>query len=344
MKLKPIDFLQGPIYVDVWEGHGKLILNFADYHEFKEACEFKQCTNTRIGRMDHFLADWSRALDTRGKRVDCFVESQYPPNPEDIEQQPKHHFVDNYLSFLVLSMWPCYASAEKCASSCYYPNLRLHNVDARKIKPVFRKMYNASFAYQQTLEDLGEDAPAHRVLKHLEREHLHHTIQSLKTYQRHGFVTVKDILNDAMEPVNEHYNKIRNKQLRSSLERLIHENLRTRYGRLLGLAIEDVLIGLQNISGNSRPAYEVVGTFFNDLFRAGLSIQDAYCLAKLHSTLDGGRTPDHVVLYTGMHHTNFHSHVFKHLGYKRLWKSSKNTHQCLDLRDMNSKLHRKLYG
>lgn len=121
------DYIEGPVGAYFFTGFGKRIWLFGDRHVLSFACATtKGLEGSRVGRLEHVIADLAPQMEMNGKTLDVLVEAQ-PLGIEREQDVRVQHDVSNYMDTLNVFLGMCHVKG-----ACSYPNVRFHAADARK--------------------------------------------------------------------------------------------------------------------------------------------------------------------------------------------------------------------
>jgi hypothetical protein len=296
-----IDYIEGPVTVYCLrrKGTDTTYWIFGDQHQLTDGCsDDKTCMRGRVARLEQFISEEALAHPERTLHV---LLETWPLDRLD-ETQVRSYDTRSYLQMLSHFFA---SSLLKDPCQTYYPNVRVHGIDARQSSTAF-----------QGIMDTARDAD------HLTKEQIDNCIKCLEVYREDK--NVEGLINYHLRSsgVLERIEALRSQDHRRLCSGVLRRHHTTR--RFYETPIGDIIQALEDMD------QAVVSAFLSTFMREALKVMDADALSVL-------LTADRAVVFVGLEHAEKYMKLLNRVGFECVWpdKNQRRTgrmRQCIDFR------------
>jgi hypothetical protein len=296
-----IDFLEGPVTAYCLRSADATYWIFGDYHQLTDGCSSDMaCMRGRVARLEQFISE--EALAHPDRPLDVLLET-WPLDRLDNDTQSRVFDTRTYVQMLCHFFM---SSLLKEPCQTYYPNVRVHGIDARQ----------ASSAFQGIVETAAV------AVEHLTTEQVEHCIQCLDLFRDEKNVQ------GMFDYVVRSYGVLQRIQaLRSAKEKQLCSSILDRH-RSSREFYQTHIERIRHALVHSHLPY--LSEFFSIFMREAMNIMDANALATLLTT-------DRAVVFVGLEHAEIYARLLTRVGFECVWpesnqRKSGRMRQCLDFR------------
>ncbi len=353
--------LEGPVVGACVRGYGKQIFLFGDQHHISMDCSARCIKGGRMIRLEQFVSEAARDLWNRAPKetIDVMLESPKTARVrqiQDNEESTYFYTASSYIQLLEQFLVGCTA-APSCSSACYYPNIRVHLMDARQETREFEQLSNAVYGitspvysfwrqlHTTSWEDLS-DADIAKMFKLVSHADLKGLLEAITSFiQSLGdTTTIRRLFKEYMKVV--HYDKqlamIEDPRLRRAVKGIVGSWMRKPDNAALwSTTLRQVRADL-SLKKSTPLSRRRILTVVMDLGDTLTILMDSLILVRTLKTTKDHKELRNIILYAGFVHTTTLLEAFRQLGFQSVWESppvaqlkprlpSGRFNQCLDI-------------
>jgi hypothetical protein len=322
-----VEWLEGPVFASYWVKGGRRFWLYGDLHEINADCT-KTCLKGRLARIEQVIAESAATLYP--DKLHILLE--VPPWKN---KKPLVAKVGSYIDLVGLFLLGCRRTNTNCKQACYYPNVEVHPLDARKMLMAFNGVCEAAYRMDTRIRNHA------KALASIPKEHVAPCVGFMESYR--ACETMKDIY---MRVMNETGSIDQIKAVRNKADRdIIYEQIVNHMFQdddFFHMGVQEVTRALRSFVQNKPSASDtrVLYEFFAGWQRTAEGVMDAYASGRMFRDFDSMKSLDNVIVFAGYVHTETYKRLLSKMGFTCKWQTpeeKKPMHQrkltqCHDMR------------